>query len=225
MAVAPALDTAQEILYPPTDEETLLLFDPSPDHTAYEINQFILSHPLTRSLESDPKYVASRPHLKIPPSLRPHNFTGGILMGEDRIPVPPLTFSTRDGSSLVSIQYIGGSLCGHPGIVHGGMLATLMDEGLARCCFPALPHKIGVTASLTINYRKPCKAGQYVALKADTTRVEGRKAWVTGRLESLPEDGGEGEVLVESEALFVEPRQAAVSPEKFVRTAVGAGQR
>lgn len=222
MAAAPAYQTAQEIIAPPTDEETLLLFQPAPDHPSAEINAFILSHPLTQELESNPKFVASRPHLKIPPTLRPHNFTGGTLLGENKIPVPPLTFSTRDGSALVSIQYLGNSLCGHPGIVHGGMLATLMDEGLARCCFPALPNKVGVTASLTINYRKPCKAGQYVVLKAETTKAEGRKAWVKGRLETLPEDGSEGELLVEGDALFVEPRQAAVSPEKFVRTAVGA---
>lgn len=222
MATAPAYQTAQEIIAPPTDEETLLLFQPAPDHPSAEINAFILNHPLTLELESNPKFVASRPHLKIPPTLRPHNFTGGTLMGEDKIPVPPLTFGTRNGSALVSIQYLGNSLCGHPGVVHGGMLATLMDEGLARCCFPALPNKVGVTASLTINYRKPCRAGQYVVLKAETTKVEGRKAWVKGRLETLPADGSEGELLVEGEALFVEPRQAAVSPEKFVRTAVGA---
>jgi hypothetical protein len=53
-------------------------------------------------------------------------------------------------------------------------------------------------------------AGQYVVLKAETTKVEGRKAWVVGRLETLPADG-EGEVLVEAEALFIEPRQAKVS--------------
>ena len=220
MAAAPAVQTAQEMLYPPTDEETLYLFQPSPDHPSAEINRFIVEHPLTRELEANPRFIPSRPHLKLPPSLRPYNFTGGTLLGEDKIPVPPLTFSTPDGSALVAIQYLGNSLCGHPGVVHGGMLATLMDEGLARCCFPALPHKVGVTASLTINYRAPCKAGLYVVLKAETTKVEGRKAWVKGRLETLPADGSQGTVLVEADALFVEPRQAAVSPEKFVRTAV-----
>ena len=40
--------------------------------------------------------------------------------------------------------------------------------------------------------------------------VEGRKAWVEGRIETLPEDGKEPEVLVEAKALFIEPRQAAV---------------
>lgn len=125
--------------------------------------------------------------------------------------MPPLTFHTRDGSELVSLQHLGPALCGHPGIVHGGLLATLLDEGLARCCFPALPNKVGVTASLKIDYRKPCMANQYVVLRAETTKVEGRKAWVKGRLETLvDEDSGEEPmVLVEAEALFIEPKQAA----------------
>jgi hypothetical protein len=104
MAAAPALQTANEILNPPTDEETLSLFNPVPGEQAHEINEHILSHPLTLQLNADDRFFASRPHLKIPPSLRTHNFTGGVLSGEDKIPVPPLIFATRDGSELISIQ-------------------------------------------------------------------------------------------------------------------------
>jgi hypothetical protein len=53
-------------------------------------------------------------------------------------------------------------------------------------------------------------AGQIVVLRAETTKVEGRKAWVKGRLESLPiKEGDKTVVLTEAEALFIEPRQAA----------------
>ena len=212
MAAAPAFETATALLTPPSDAETLTLFTPSSD-THAAIDSYILAHPFTQSLLTNPSYTASRPHLKIPPNMRPHHLTGGTLLGDDKIAVPPLTFTTADGSSFVSVQHLGHALCGHPGIVHGGLLATLLDEGLARCCFPALPHKVGVTASLKIDYRVPCKADQYVVLRAETTKVEGRKAWVKGRLETLA-DEARGEiptVLVEAEALFIEPRQAAVS--------------
>jgi acyl-coenzyme A thioesterase PaaI-like protein len=109
----------------------------------------------------------------------------------------------------VQISYIGQALCGHPGIVHGGLLATLLDEGLARACFPALPNKVGVTASLKIDYRVPCPANSYLVLKAETTKVEGRKAWVKGWIELLADDDGDGTKLVEAEALFIEPKGAA----------------
>lgn len=87
-------------------------------------------------------------------------------------------------------------------------MATMLDEGLARACFPALPNKVGVTASLKIDYRVPCPAESYVVLKAQTTKVEGRKAWVKGWIELLGEGDGDGTKLVEAEALFIEPRNA-----------------
>jgi acyl-coenzyme A thioesterase PaaI-like protein len=209
MAGAPALESLRDIANPPTDEETLSLFVPSTDDIR-AIEDSIFSHPEVKELLQDPKFIASRPHLKIPEKLRAQNLTGGTLLGEDKIAVPPLQFTTEDGSQYVSFQWLGPALCGHPGIVHGGLLATLLDEGLARCCFPALPNKVGVTASLKIDYKAPCMAGQIVVLRAETTKVEGRKAWVKGRLESLPiKEGDKTVVLTEAEALFIEPRQAA----------------
>ena len=210
MAGAPAIESLRDIANPPTDAETLDMFTPSTEEVA-EIEKALFSHPITRGLLQDEKYIASRPHLKIPEKLKAQNLTGGTLLGPDKIAVPPLQFTTDDGSSFVSLQYLGPALCGHPGIVHGGLLATLLDEGLARCCFPALPNKVGVTASLKIDYKAPCMAGQVVVLRAETTKVEGRKAWVKGRLETLA-DESKGEkpiVLTEGEALFIEPRQAA----------------
>lgn len=210
MAGAPAIESLKDLANPPSDEETLTLFSPSTTEVA-QIEQSIFSHPLTKSLLEDPKYIASRPHLKIPEGLRSQNLTGGTLLGPDKIAVPPLQFTTVDGSSYVSLQYVGPALCGHPGIVHGGLLATLLDEGLARCCFPALPNKVGVTASLNMTYKAPCMAGQVIVLRAETTKVEGRKAWVKGRLETLADESKDEKsvVLTEAEALFIEPRQAA----------------
>ncbi|KAE8842698.1 hypothetical protein HRS9139_01995 [Pyrenophora teres f. teres] len=212
MSGSPAIPSITALANPPTDAETLTLYHPSTPSEA-EVETLIQTHPLTQSLLSDARYTASRPHLKIPEPLRPQNLTAGTLLGADKIAVPPLQFVTSDGSSYVSLQYLGPALCGHPGIVHGGLLATMLDEGLARCCFPALPNKVGVTASLKVDYKAPCLAGQVVVLRAETVKAEGRKAWVEGRLETLGEwEGGvcvkEGTVLTRGEALFIEPRQA-----------------
>ena len=116
-----------------------------------------------------------------------------------------------DTKHLVSISYVGTDMCGHVGMIHGGLLATMLDEGLARCAFNSLPNKIGVTASLTVNYRKPVPAGSYLVLKAETTKVEGRKVWVKGRIEMLGQNEKPGQMLVEAEGLFIEPKYAKVS--------------
>ena len=157
----------------------------------------------------------------MPEPMRSRSLTASTLIGDDRMPVPPLVF-TKEAEELVSISYLGSKLCGHVDLIHGGLLATMLDEGLARCCFAALPHRVGVTARLEIDYRKPCRAEGFVVLKAKVTKVEGRKAWVVGRVEIVPteEDKGpggggyrfedRGEVLVEANGLFVEPKWAKV---------------
>ena len=235
----------------PSDAETLTLYEP-PDEFSKEVNDHVTTCALAQSLRQDPDLVESRPHLKIPASIRSHNLTGGTLSGPGMIVVPPLNFSDAHGRQLTSIFYLGSDVSGHPGIVHGGLLATMLDEGLARCCFGALPNKVGVTANLEVRYKKPTMTGQFLVLRARTTKVEGRKAWVEGWIEPLEmtpshEQGEHGvngmsngevaaqvpvvngvngvereikaavaqqawepERLVEGNALFIEPKHAAM---------------
>lgn len=175
-----------------------------------DLEDYLDSHPVTIALRNDPKYTESRPHREVPEELRSHNLITGTLAGPRKISFPPYVFTEADGKSMVMLLHLGDQICGHPGIIHGGFLATLLDEGLARCCFGALPSKVGVTANLNINYRQPAPAASFFALRAETSRAEGRKVWVDGHIETLVEDG-EGRVVVEANALFIEPRQTIVS--------------
>ncbi|KFY47350.1 hypothetical protein V495_01984 [Pseudogymnoascus sp. VKM F-4514 (FW-929)] len=208
MAAAPAMQTASEFLHAPSDKETLSLYTPE-DAKAQEVEDFINNHHVARELRSKPEFRESRPHLKIPKAMRDQSLTGGTLTGPNRVVVPPFAWNEEGGKSMVAISYLGRDLCGHPGIIHGGFLATMLDEGLARCCFEALPNKVGMTANLNINYRSPALADAYVALRAKTVKVEGRKAWVEGHIETLVGEGETPVVLAEATALFIEPRQAA----------------
>ena len=207
IVLAPYGHILKALRNPPSDAETLSLFIPSTP-TTQQIDDHLTNHPLARRLRSQPDITESRPHLKIPESLRAHSLTSGPLMGPRCLEVPPISFAARDQPlpTLTQLIYVGPALAGHPGVAHGGLLATLLDEGLARACFPALPHQVGVTANLRMDYRAPCPVDAYVLLRAETTRVEGRKAWVRGWIEVLGEEGGQGTKLVEAEALFVEPR-------------------
>ncbi|KAF7860870.1 hypothetical protein EAF04_008388 [Stromatinia cepivora] len=207
IAAYPAFKAANAILNPPSDEESIKLYTPT-DAKSLEVEAYINNHPLVKELRSRPEITESKPHLKIPESQRGHNLTGGTLMGPGRVQVPPYVWTEAGGKSLVSISYLGEDLCGHPTIVHGGFLATMLDEGLGRCCFGALPNRIGMTATLTVNYRAPTPANTFVVLRAETTKVEGRKAWVEGRIETLVGEGETPKVLCEGSALFIEPRQA-----------------
>jgi len=210
MAIAPATETILALRNPPSDGETLTLFTPADDEAA-AVEAHLASHPTVVALRADTSLRESRPHLKLPAAQRAHNLTGGLLQGPGRLTVPPLAFADAAGTTYAQVVHVGADLCGHPGIVHGGLLATLLDEALARCCFAALPHGVGVTANLNINYRAPLRAGSYVVIRATTTRAEGRKAWVEGRIETLADEsrGEKPLVIVEGDALFVSPRAAA----------------
>jgi len=196
-----------------SDEESLKRFTPDEtDAEARLIEETINSLALVAEQRKRPEMVESRPHLKMPGQYRSRSLTGNALSGPGKVPVPAYAWVEKGGKSLVSVVYVGEDLCGHPGIVHGGFLATMLDEGLARCCFGALPHNIGVTANLNIDYRRPTPASSYLVLRAETTKVEGRKAWVKGHIESLAAPGEAPTVYAEATALFVSPKYASMMP-------------
>jgi hypothetical protein len=53
------------------------------------------------------------------------------LRAKGRIVVPPVVFYNKDRTQVTVVVHLGKELCGHDGIVHGGLLATLLDEALA----------------------------------------------------------------------------------------------
>jgi len=70
--------------------------------------------------------------------------------------------------------------------------------------FSALVKRIAVTACLNISYRAPIALPGVYLVSAWTVKVEGRKAWVEGRIENPVT----GILCVEAGALFIEPREA-----------------
>lgn len=210
VAASPASDIARHIVDPPSNEDTNRLFVPGSD-AARAVEDRISNSNLAQDSRRTQGFQESRPHLKFHPLHRQNILTAGPLMGEGRTTVPPVAWSRADGESFISIWHTGDDVCGHPGIVHGGYLATMLDEGLARCCISALPHKVAMTAELKIDYISPVPAGSFLVLRAETTRTEGRKAWVEGRLETLDFNGSEPTVHARATALFISPKQANVS--------------
>src|SRR5271163_4184042 len=117
------------------------------------IENYLHSHPVVQALRSQKYLIESRPHWAIPDNDIPHNLTAGTLRGLGRMSVAPIAFSDGEGLEFYAVLHVGRDLCGlKKEVVHTGFLATIVDESLARCCFPALPNRIGVTANLNITY-------------------------------------------------------------------------
>ncbi len=83
--------------------------------------------------DEDPKaWYETRPYGSIPEDRRANNLTAGALRGPGRLALLPFVRARVDESEALVIVHVGRGLCGHDGIVHGGLLATLLDETLAR---------------------------------------------------------------------------------------------
>ena len=158
-------------------------------------------------------YYSARPFSNMPPEKLEHNLTGCTLRGSDGIAITPLVFSKTDKGAAdlggrvgdgFAIVHLGRNLSGFEGVVHGGMLATVFDEALARSAMYALPNNIGVTARLDINYRRPVRVDQFVVIESQIIESAGRKAIVKAELRDVDSHT----VLAVADAVFVEPRMA-----------------
>ncbi|KAJ1793782.1 hypothetical protein LPJ59_004680 [Coemansia sp. RSA 2399] len=130
----------------------------------------------------------------------PAAFVPGLLHGPDKLSVEPIAFINRDRKQFVILVHLGKSLCGHDGIIHGGVQATLLDEFTARPAFWNLPRNIALTANLKINYRRPVVANQVLVFRTRLVEMEGRKAKIAATLEDTS-----GNVLTDAESLYISP--------------------
>ena len=87
---------------------------------------------------------------------------------------------------------------GYPGIVHGGVVASMLDEVTGRSHLRGNPPRFMFTARLDVRYRKPVPVGKPLRLVGKAGSDRGRIATAKGYLY-----GPEGELLAEAEALLV----------------------
>lgn len=70
--------------------------------------------------------------MKYPEAQRVNSLTAGALRGPGKLALHPLLRVRRDESESVAVMHLGRGLCGHDGIIHGGLIATVLDESLGR---------------------------------------------------------------------------------------------
>ncbi len=86
---------------------------------------------LRQAADAD-QWYETRPYLKYPEAQRVNSLTAGALRGPGKLAVPPLLRVKHDETESVGVIHFGRGLCGHDGIIHGGLIATVLDEGLGR---------------------------------------------------------------------------------------------
>jgi thioesterase superfamily protein 4 len=100
---------------------------------------------------------------------------------------------------IIFLLKLGSGLNGHHNLAHGGFLSVTLDGVIGTAADIGRPEdKSTMTAYLKADYRKPVKTPGVLLARAWLEKQEGRKMWGRGTIED-----GEGNVLVDGEALFI----------------------
>jgi len=81
-------------------------------------------------------------------------------------------------------------------MTHGGLLSMLLDEAMAHACLGE--GRMGVTAELTVRFRKPVETGSSVRIFGEVSESRGRMLRTRGRIEDAA-----GVALAEATATFI----------------------
>ena len=120
------------------------------------------------------------------------------VVGEASPLSPRLDWEITEDGSVTGRGSFGAAYEGPPGYVHGGWVACAFDEMLGIANIAS--GNPGMTARLTIHYRKPTPLFHELRFKAWVDRLEGRRIMSRGEL-------WDGDTLTaEADGIFVQPR-------------------
>lgn len=126
---------------------------------------------------------------------------GNAVVGLRNPFAPPLTIvQDRVKGGATSEFFLNALYEGPPGMVHGGVVALVLDQIFGEAA--AAGGTPGMTGTLTLRYKKPTALGALTA-EAWVASSAGIKTIVKGWLKDA-----EGDITVEAEGLFILPRWA-----------------
>jgi uncharacterized protein (TIGR00369 family) len=107
-----------------------------------------------------------------------------------------LDFSVTPDHSVVCAAVVSDNYEGPPGYLHGGIIATLLDEAMSKA-----NRAHGVTAmtrQMQVEYLRPVPSGAAIEIEGRVTRSEGRKHWTEAEIRNA-----EGKILAHANGLFI----------------------
>lgn len=116
-----------------------------------------------------------------------------------------LEFFIAQDQSVVSMPTVPDSFEGPSGILHGGIIATLLDEAMSKAV--RVHGLIAMTRQMEIEYLRPVPSAVPIRIESQLSRSEGRKHWTEARI--LNE---KSVTLATAKGLFVEVRASRVDP-------------
>ena len=110
-----------------------------------------------------------------------------------------LEFLLAEDGRVVCLPTIADIFEGPTGYLHGGIIATLLDEAMSKSV-RAL-GLVAMTRQMEVNYLRPVHSGTPIRVEGRLLRSEGRNHWTEARIFNQ-----RGHILAEAKGLFVEVR-------------------
>jgi acyl-coenzyme A thioesterase PaaI-like protein len=110
-----------------------------------------------------------------------------------------LVFENSASGEVTAAYTVPEMYQGYPGVVHGGVVAAMLDELAGRSFMGGDPPRFMFTARLQIRYRKNVPVGQPLRLVGRAGASRGRTAEATSAIY-----GPDGSLLAEGQALLVD---------------------
>ena len=110
-----------------------------------------------------------------------------------------LEFLLAEDGRVVCLPTIPDSFEGPAGYLHGGIIATLLDEAMSKSV--RAQGLTAMTRQMEINYLRPVPSGAPIRVEGRLVRSEGRKHWSEARIVDT-----RGHTLADAKGLFIEVR-------------------
>ncbi|KAK3940595.1 putative mitochondrial membrane protein FMP10, partial [Diplogelasinospora grovesii] len=164
--------------------------------------------PQLRAMDADPEWESWDAYDTLSPEHKAQHMTAGALGGVTGVGLCQRVYHHKPTGQLVSVIVFGPATTGWPATVHGGLLATILDESCGRAAFKQWGGASGMTAKLDLTYRTRTKIGApyliLVAPRPDEKLPESErgkrhyKCWVDAEIRDA-----DGRVCVTANALFI----------------------
>ena len=116
-----------------------------------------------------------------------------------------MTFFDNGQDEVMSHYTVTEDYQGYPGVVHGGIVTSMLDEVVARVSFIGDPHKFMMSVKLEVKFRKPVPTLTPLKVVGRIIKLRGRLGQAVGEV-ILPD----GSVAAESSMTLADmPKELA----------------
>jgi uncharacterized protein (TIGR00369 family) len=108
-----------------------------------------------------------------------------------------LEFLSAQDGTVVCPATIPAAFDGHPGYLHGGIIATLLDETMSKSV-----RYLGLTAMtrhMEVDFKRPVPSQVPIRMEGRVVQSEGKKHWAEAAILDA-----KGSILAQAKGLFIE---------------------